>query len=334
MNGYKRVLLCLLVLALMIPALASCKSEEEKLWETEIGTCAGQKVYYDELRYVTMTYKDMFTAEYGVNWDDPAEAEQYLAELERTVWDMMLNNYAVLAACSVYMPEVPLDDKSIEEAVDADIEGYIASYGSEEAFREAMRKLYMTERFVRFNLTVAQIENELFYVLTDDLGLIMDDLNTFEGWLGEDNCVYVNHVYISNDPGDSVEDNRALAEETRRQLASGEKTLSEIINSRVNEDMTNTAPYYIVRDVYVEEMETAAFALGEVGAVSEVVEVEGGFYILVRQEDSEAILKQKSAALLNSYQWAKVEEEVKKYRSTIQIELNDFGKTVDLVAMK
>ncbi len=334
MNRYTRALLLLLTLALMIPVLASCKSEEEKLWETEIGTCSGQKVYYDELRYVTMTYKDMFTAEYGVNWDDPAQAAQYREELERTVWDMMLNNYAVLATCGVYMPEVPMDDKSIKAAVDADIEEYIASYGGEEGFREAMSKLYMTERFVRFNLTVAQLENELFYVLTDDLGLIVDDLNTFEAWLVDGNAVYVNHIYISNDPGDSVEENRALAEETRRQLASGEKTLSEIINSRVNEDLTNTAPYYIVRDVYIEEMESAALSLDRVGAVSEVVEVEGGFYILVRQEDSEVILKQKSAALLNSYQWAKVEEEVKKYRPTIQIELNDFGKGIDLVTMK
>ena len=43
--------------------------------------------------------------------------------------------------------------------------------------------MYMTEHLMRFVLTVAQMENELLYVLSSDLGIIENDTNAFIDWL-------------------------------------------------------------------------------------------------------------------------------------------------------
>jgi hypothetical protein len=80
-------------------------------------------------------------------------------------------------------------------------------------------------------------------------------------------------------------------------------------------------------------MEDAAFALENVNDVSEVIETEDGFYVLARMPWDEARLLSQSSHLLNSYQWAKVEQIAESYKAQISIELNDFGKGIDLLAI-
>ncbi len=71
--------------------------------------------------------------------------------------------------------------------------------------------------------------------------------------------------------------------------------------------------------------------LQAVGDVSEVVETETGYYVLIRMEDSEQILLSKSTALLKSYQWAKVEQIIDQFREEINIEYNEYGAGLDLL---
>ena len=158
-------------------------------------------------------------------------------------------------------------------------------------------------------------------------------MNRFVEWLDQGNCVRVQHVYIQNDADDSVEENRATAESVRLQLSQGED-IGTFIDSTTNEDTSNVAPYYIVRDVYIEELENAAFGLHHAGDVSPVVETDTGFYVLVRMEDDRTNLLANASSLLQSYQWAKLEEMVDAERQLLHLELNDFGKSLDIVTMK
>lgn len=333
MRSYKRALALLLSLLLTLPLLSACTSKQEKLEQTVIGTCAGYDVLYEELRYVTLTYKDLFEDTYGEGiWDSPESAAQYRAELEETVWRVMLNNYAVLAACQYYMPHVTADNETINKSIDQQIEDTIESYGGKKAFRQELESMHMTENFLRFCLLVAAMENELLYVLTDDLGLIYRDAAEFLDWIEQGNAVYVQHVFIRNDKGDSVEANRALAEQIRADLSTG-TPIDVYVGSSANEDLSNTAPYYLVRDVYTKVMEDAAFALEQEGDVSDVIEVEDGFYVLVRMPWDDARLLAQSSHLLNSYQWAKVEQIADDYKDRISIELNEFGKSIDLLSI-
>lgn len=316
----------------MLLSLSACGSQNKKA----IGTCAGYDVLYEELRYVTLTYKDMFAATYGETiWDTPESAEQYRAELEETVWRMMLNNYAVLAACNLYGGRTAEDMNSdaIQDAVDEQMEEAIEAYGGKSAFKKQLKAFHMTENFMRFCLSVAQMENELYYDLTTNLGLINNDLDKFMDWLDEGNCVYVQHICIRNDAGDDKEANRATAESIRQQLLNG-ADLNSMVASSTNEETTYLNPYYIVRDVYVEEMENAAFALQNVGDVSEVVDTGDAYYILVRVQDSTAKLLTESENLFSSWQWAKVEDYVNGCKANLKIELNEFGKSIDLLEIK
>ena len=332
----KRLLIGLLALLLLL--LCACSGNRQDL--KVVGSCAGYDVLYEELRYVTLTYKDMFEATYGEGiWDDPATAEQDRAELEETVFRVMLNNYAVLAACAAHaITAEDLENDAIREAVDANIEEAIESYGGEKAFAEALQNMYMTEHFLRFCLSVSQLENELKYAMID-INRIENNVDKFMQWIEEGNGVYVQHIYVRNDAGEDREQNRALAENVRAQILGG-TDISKCVGSSVNDDLQNVSPYYVVRDVYVEALESAAMSLSRVGDVSQVVEVEDGYYVLVRMEESygesgeNLTLMSKVTSLLTSYQWAKVEAYVDTYKENLKIEWNEYGKSIDLLAIE
>ena len=334
MQKFKRATAFLLAMLFGMLALCACSSSK-KQEQRVIGSCAGYDVLYEELRYVTLTYKDMFESTYGEGiWDDLQTAETYRAELEETVWSMMLNNYAVLAACQAYgMTKESMNDEKIEEAIDEQIEEVIDQYGGKKAYQEDMERLYMTENFLRFCLRVAYLENELKYILTQDLGFIESDLENFIDWLEDGNCVYVQHVFIRNDTGDDPEANRATAEDIRQQLLDG-ADIGDFVGSKVNEDLQNIAPYFLVRDVYTEVMEDAAFALEEVGDVSEVIDAGNGYYVMVRLDYEESSLLLKSSDLLSSYQWARAEAVAEEMKKDLKIELNEYGKSLDLLTIE
>ncbi|MBQ8432924.1 MAG: peptidylprolyl isomerase [Clostridia bacterium] len=330
-----RILSGILLIALLTTGLLSCKSQWEKEGEKVIGSCAGYDVLYEELRYVTLSYKDMFASTYGEDiWATAESAERYRAELEETVWDMMLNNYAVLAACAYHgLGKDDLESDAITAAVDGQIDEMIEYYGSKKTFRAAVEEMYMTEHFTRFCLSVAELENELCYVL-QDLGKVHKDQGKFLEWLEEGNYAYVQHIFLRNDPGDDPATNRAKAEEVAEKLRNGANIADFIGNSKYNEDTANLSPYYLVRDVYDPAIEKAALALRFDGDVSSVVETENGYYVLVRMESSTDKLMLQLPTLLTSYQWAKTEAVVEEFRAKITLELNEYGKSIDLLTIQ
>ena len=333
MQKLTRLTALILTVILLFTALCGCSKQQE---QKVIGTCGGYEVLYEELRFLTLFYKDALEDTYGEGiWDTPESSAQYRAELEAAVWSNIRNNYAVLAAFEAYggIPKEDMKNKAIVTAVDKGIDAAIEECGSKKDFKAAMKEIYMTENLFRFNLTVEQLKNELFYVLTQDLNLIEDDASAFMDWLENDNCVYVQHIFIENDPGEEKEANRAIAEGVREQLLNG-TDISELVGTAVNEDLQNVAPYYVVRDVYVQQKEDAAFALTEVGDVSEVVEAEDGFTVMVRMQDDTATLLSKVPSLLKSYQSARIEAIIQEHKEKLSVELNDYGKSIDLLEIK
>ncbi len=333
MNRSTKIFAIVMVTVLLLSVLGGCTSAQTKAERRPIGVCAGYDVLYEELRYVTLSYKDIMASAYGETiWDTPESAEAYREELEETVWRMMLNNYAVLAACRDYISEEDMESDLFDDAVDAVIDEAIEAYGGEKAFREEMKNLYMTEHLVRFCQYVAKLEYELLCILADDLNVIENDKDDFIEWVRDGNGVYVQHIFIENDEGEDVEQNRAKAEQVREQLMSG-TDIATLIGTAVNEDLKNVQPYYIIRDVYVQEMEDAAFAMQSVGDASAVVETADGFYVMQRLADTNDSLTAKAAELLYSYQMAVLEAFIDTYKEDLSIELNEYGKSIDLLAI-
>jgi len=57
----KRIISILLLSALLLSCLLSVScSKDDKLNKTVVGTVGGYDVYYEELRWLTMQYKDLY----------------------------------------------------------------------------------------------------------------------------------------------------------------------------------------------------------------------------------------------------------------------------------
>ncbi len=337
----------LLLCAILACGLASCANIPN---DRVIGTCGEYEILYEELRFVTMTYKAELDAQYGDGiadngtiWDDPATAEQYRAELEEYVWNTMKENYSVLQACAEQgVRKAIYDSDYVQKNVDEMMAALIADYSSNREYKADLEESYMTENLFRFYFAVDEMKYYLYTALEQKDAFITDE-REFEQWLVDDNCVYVQHFLRYNKDGVDADINRQLLSEARENLVSEKWTLSECINSLINEDMTNVAPYFLVRHVHDDALVDAAVALRYVGDVSPIVETEEAMYVLVMMKEEEienengtveTPLSQQLTTLLSNYQWAIVGDYVEAAKANVVIELNEFGKSIDLLTIQ
>ncbi len=331
------------VLACSLCACADAKNQKT------VATCGEYEIPYEQLRFVTMIYKAELDARYGDGndengsiWDDAATAEQYRAELEKLVWDTICENYSVLQACFENgIHKNVFDGREIKTAVDEKIADLIAEYPSKKIYREALAEQYATENLFRFYFALDEMKYYLYTALLEKDAFITDE-QAFEEWLVDGNSAYVQHFMLTHENDAEKEANRATLEQAREKLILGEWTLADCIN-RANDDLSNFYPYYMMRYEYRDVLVDAAVALELEGDVSEIVEVEGALYVLVRMEETErenadgsieTPLSLQLSSLLSKYQWAIVGDIVEAAKPNLKIELTDFGREIDLTQMQ
>ena len=315
----QKIVLILLSVCLCAAPLFSCANKNER----PVAKSGGYEVLFEELRFVILTKKAEFKKIYSEDvFDTPEGIAAHREEFEAAVIELLKENYVVLAACSHYLPNLKIDDKSITEAVDAMMEETIEQMGGKDAFKEYAEAIFMTENLMRFTLAVYQMEVALLAELAARNEFFASDEDTeFLEWIRQGNGAYVQHLFIRNDEEDDVEANRALAQEARALLLSGEKNINSLVgNSRYNEDTLNTAPYYMIRGVYDEALEATALTLPEAGAISTIVETDEGFYVFVRLPDTDSQLLGQIDSLLSSYQWANTERIKESFRNSVTFE--------------
>ena len=326
----------LTVLCMLSATLLACgkarpiKGTDEEL--APVGTVAGHEVLYEELRYLTLKYREAMMATYGETiWDTAESREHYRAELEKAVFDNITSNYAVLALCDEV--QISHTDKVIEEAVSAEVAATIDEFGSKKEYKTQLAAEYLTDHLYRFILAVSICESELYYVYTDDLGLIEEDENVIYDKIMSDEFARTLHIYIENNAGESVEENRAKAEDILKQYREG--TAFNTLIGRHSEDfyMTTTNGYYFTHGEMVKEYEEAAFALA-IDEVSEVVETASGFYIIHRLAPDANYVMKNLTELILQYQYAMLYNMIDEKQAELAIELNDFGKSLDLTTLK
>lgn len=331
-----KILALTLACALLCTALVGCgkarpiKSTEEEL--AAVGTVGSYEIPYEELRYLTLQYRDLMEATYGEGiWDDDASREQYRAELERAVTENITANYAVLELCAEV--QISHTDEVIEKAVQKYVQSMVDELGGVKEYKAQLAEQHLTDRLVRFNLAVTMCENELLYVYTDDLGLIADGDEEIYDIVMSDAFARTLHIYIENNPGESVEDNRAEAEAILQKLEQGENFHTLI--GRHSEDlyMTTTNGYYFTHGEMIEEYEQAAFAL-EIGQISGIVETDGGFYIIQRLAPETEYVMSNLTALIDQYQYAMLYNMVDERQDTLTFVLNEYGASLDLTTLQ
>ena len=336
----KKLLIKVLSLALgmvmSVLSLASCaagrpiKASAQDL--KVVGTVGNFEVLYEELRYVTMFYKQQLEDKYGEGiWDDAATAHKYSDELYELVTRNITANYAVLSLCAEV--GITTDAKEIQESVTNYINEMADELGGRGEYKKQLKAENATDHFLRFTIAVDYCQNELYYSYTQDLGLIETDFEKIYDYIMADNFVRTIHVYIQNDKDDDVEQNRAAAEKVVQQIKNGED-IKKIIGSSVNEDfdLTTTDGYYFGRGETLQAYEDAAFAL-DVNEVSGVVETPTGFYIIQRLPLESAYVMQHLTTLIDQYQYSALNKYIDERQAQLTIEFNDYGKSLDLTAI-
>ncbi len=329
--------LFLALLFLSLPLL-SCSQNERA-----VATVGDYEILYEELRFITMSYKQILEsdhgdgiAENGTIWDDPVLTERYRPELEKQVMTMLEQNYRVLLTCEAYgIGRDVLESKEIQDEVDRQFESAAKSFSSKDAFLADMEANYMTENLYRLYLAREQMKYKLRdAVLADEDSTAIRDQQSFYDWLLDGNCVYVQHILIRNDEGEDKAFNRSLAEEVSVSLQNKERHINEYVgNALFNEDLTNVSPYYLVPTLYDEALCEAGLRLYDVGDASDVIETEEGFWVLQRIEEPTGELNAQIGDLFDSYIWAILGSNTTQ-GVTVAVEFNDYGKEIDLTQMK
>lgn len=323
------VLLCFLLLCSCTQGSKPIKSTREEL--TVIGTCEGYDVYFEELRYLVLTHKDIMESYYGQGiWDDPATAQAYLPELRQTVLSNLTANYAIMVTAATF--GISVEDEAITEAVQSLIDSTVSEFGGRKQYAAALNELYLTDHLVRFTYATNICQEEMIYALRD-LDLIIDNELDFLDYAYDGGFCAVYHIYVENDEGEDIEANRKKAQEARQQLLDG-KDITELLGSAYNEDVYLVGtPYYFTYGEYDEAYEQAAFALKE-GEVSDVVQTDDGFYVLVRQPLDQNYLVMNVQELMQRYEYVQVEALVSECRELLTVELNEYGASLDFLAIK
>ena len=308
-----------------------------------VATCNGYEIPYEELRFVTMFYKDSLADKYGTHiWDDPATAEQYRGELEALVKEHLNENYVVLTTCDSLM--IPTDSKEIDKYVDDQMDSLRDSFESKKEYEAWMAEHWMTEHYMEFSIGVSYLESAIYYTLLDNnlYAFRQDNIEEFKEYvLTSENYVRTIHVYIENvegeDPAANLARAKAISEELRAISDPDDRRyrMNDFIGSSVNDDLLSVSGdgYYFTQGEMDEEYERAAFGL-EIGEVSEAVACSGGNFVILRLEPEAEYIEKNAQTLLNNYHSVALGMYEDQYRDKCVVEFNDYGKSIDLVAMK
>lgn len=340
MKNTKRYLSLILAVLTVLSSLCLFSCSGDKQNEMIVGTVGGYEVKYEEFRWLTLQFKDRLEETYGAGiWDNEESAAKYLPELQNAVYTSILANYAVLTLCDELNQNTGDGTKFIDingeeetKIVNNYINDTIDELGSRAAFRQALKKNYMTEDLYRFVTGVDVCESILFNYYCS-IGLIDDSYDAGIKYI-EENFIRTVHVYIENDKDEDVEANRALAVAVREKLLAGEN-MADLIK-KYGEDTYISAEngYYFTHNTYSEAYESAAFAL-EIDQISDVVETYSGFYVIQRLPlDTGYILLNYDATLKNQYLLAEFDKYLEECKATLSFELNDYGKSLDMITMK
>ena len=137
-------LICLLAALLLPLSFVACA----KVSREPVGSCAGQEILYDELRFQALLYLEK---------NENCSEEELRAGVE----DALLEHYAIHALCAEYLPELSSENDAIKKAVDEEIQRAINSQGGKSAYKKMLKERYMTEDLMRRMLSVAQMQIEL-----------------------------------------------------------------------------------------------------------------------------------------------------------------------------
>lgn len=349
------------------------KTDELKPTELDnklVGKIGDYDIYYDEYSFLALEYRKSLEYKYGEGiWDDPETAEKYREELEALVFEGIKANYVILTLCDEYGYKNALKKRDIKKSVDSYIytlvcaaydekynSGSTSSNGETGTTTEAatdedttltsaqMKEAYayyektlreegLTDRVMRIFIGVEYAESKLYDIFCEKELIPYSDDDIWE-IMTSDDFICTDHIFLKCENDEDFEKKYAKAVEVRDALRQGDVELEDYIRNGTDQDLSrpSTAGYYFVKGSMDEAYEDAAFEL-EVGGISDVVKTDDGYYVIKRFEKDRTFMNTHISQYSNQISYAKMLEIVNARRAELSLELNDFGKTLDLVTL-
>ncbi len=324
----KKTLAVLLLLSLLL--LSSCASakpidsSEDEL--RVVGKVGEYEVLYEELRFLVLNYKKNMTETYGEDFfDDP----KHIEEAKEYIFDTVKYNYAILQMCRDV--RIERDEPIILDAVQKKIEETVNELGSRRKYKKYLEENYLTDHLFRFNLSIELLQNELMYVYTKDLRIIETDDSAIYDII-KDEFIRTQHIYISKSNGKSSAENKAAIETAYSELIGGADFMSVAAKYGEDPELSNEG-FYILKGYMNEKYEKAAFSL-EIDKFSEIIEDEGGFYIIKRLEQDSFYVIKNFETLAERYQNYTFIEMINDTHEALEFIPNEYLSSIDMFAIE
>ena len=292
--------------------------EESKI----VGSCGDYDVRYEELRHLVYIHTEEMMAEYGEDiFSDGAYTGELLARVEASLCE----HYAILDICEE--AGVKRSDKQTKNEVQEDVEAVVLGLGGLEAYREYLSETRMTDALYRLYTAIVSCQ----YRYYDEVAFEKLEKEAYDAVLVGEDFVHTMSIFVRNDAGEDVEDNRKAAEFVRSEVLGG-KLLESFIGTKYNQDMSN-CEYYFPRGYMDDAYESVAFAL-EVGEIGDVVETDDGFYVIQRLATDKGYMESNLESLIDMYIVGKINLAFEAHAKTLSFEMNDYGKSLNLLDLK
>ncbi len=363
----KRLFVAFLALIMLALPLVGC-ADTTRLYKIDptddekrvVGAVGDFDIYYDELRYLTLTYRDQLADKHGKDiWKTAESAAPYIEELRTLVYESITANYAAMTLAE--QNGISADNGAVEKYTKVKLDEIAAnltlmlmsSHGSSQdkndtapvdddytpsddevnqAYRDQLAAMYLSDRYVRFTFSVDGCIEQLVIKYEKDGKLYTSDEDV-EKYIKSKFCRTL-HVFVRNDKGESIEDNRARAEEVLAELEGG-KSFNSMVGSKYNDDLMTTTVHghYFGRGEMDAAYEDAAYAL-ELGEHSGVIETEAGFYIIKRLPLEDDYINTYFEELKSQYKYSVVNSDIAEVRRELTFLPNELGSSIELWSIK
>jgi hypothetical protein len=329
------VIFMIIVLVMNLGPLRPIKSSDQD--NRVVGECGGYEIRYEELRYITLLHKATLDKSFGEYEKlDETSRKAYDAELEKKVMEDMVNNYVILSLCDKY--GIDTSSVSLDKEVQAQVEAFVNNDlgGSKDKYVEFLADNDLTDAFLRLMYKVNILEGKLldhFVEAGIDIEFGAENNGEFVKYvMNNDDWVRTIHVYYpkkSEYIDTSKSFDRAEAACERLNAESNDENRHSAMMSEIGKApfvsgySTTGNGIYFTYGQMGDAYETATFAL-ELYGVSDVIEVDHGYYVIMRLPKIENDLKINADALLTQYQYAVLKKHENAQREELAFVGNEY----------
>lgn len=304
---------------LLCAGFGGCAAKQPLAGDTVLLTIDGNAVTVDEYRADYLAAKVQFDGGDEAYWKDHAADKEVL---KTSVLAQMQNRRAVETLLAENNVELTEDDKA---SVTEQLQSLKSYLGGEENYRKALEENYLTEESYRELIELSQRRNRYIYETEKEKI--------------QKNFVRAKHVLVSFDKvaDDEAADRReklAKAQDIAARAKNGED-FDALVREYGEDPGMEREPggYYFTTGKMVKSFEETTFALQE-NEISDPVETDYGYHIILRLPMEEQYLINHLAELLTGEYYAAVNAEVEEKVAAQKVEYSDAYNAVDIATIR